>query len=275
MGSLPHRTPRLAKMLLFVIAGLYAFLCAAGCLAYRAVLYPAPHDDAAVPPPGAVLREIHASDGITVPAIHFPAPPDAPTVVHFHGNAETLRTEMSFGLALRRRGLGVLLVEYRGYGSAPGSPSEAGFYRDAEAALSMLAAEGVPRERVVLSGISLGTGVASEMAARGLGAGLVLIAPYTSIPRVAGRIVPILPTSILIGDRFDTLGKAAKITVPTLVIHGDLDQVIPYDMGQTLAKAIPSAKLVTVEGGHHNDVFAVRPDLFDVIAAHAKGIMPR
>jgi len=266
---------RLAKLFLVTASGLYLVLLAAGCLGYRALLYPAPRDAAPAPPPGAVMREFRASDGVVMPAVHFPAPAGAPTVVHFHGNAETLRTELPFAVSLRARGLGVLLVEYRGYGAAPGAPSEEAFYRDAEAALAALAADGVTRDRVVLSGISLGTGVAAEMAARGLGARLVLIAPYTSIPRVAGRIAPFLPTSVIIGDRFDTLGKAGRIAVPTLVIHGDLDDIIPYDMGRAVAGAIAGARLVTVRGGHHNDLFGLRDDLEDLIAAHAKGAPPR
>jgi hypothetical protein len=266
---------RLAKLLSITASGLYLVLLVAGCLGYRALLYPAPHDGTPTPPPGAVLREIRAADGVVMPAVHFPAPAGAPTVVHFHGNGSSLRAELPFATRLRAHGLGVLLVEYRGYGAAPGSPSEEVFYRDAEAALAALAAEGVTRDRVVLSGVSLGTGVAAEMAARGLGARLVLISPYTSIPKVAGRIAPFLPTSVIIADRFDTLAKAGRITVPTLIIHGDRDEVIPYEMGQTLAGAIAGARLVTVPGGHHNDLFGLRDDLDDLIAAHAKGVAPR
>jgi pimeloyl-ACP methyl ester carboxylesterase len=270
MGLMTNRIPMLLKALI-VLAVLYLALCLAGCLAYRSVLYPAPRDAAPDPPPGASLRSIRASDGVVVPALHFPAPSGAPTVVHFHGNGETLRTETPFALALVRRGLGVFLVEYRGYGAAPGDPGEEELYRDAEAALATLSEGGVRREDIVLSGISLGTGVAAEMAARGHGARLVLVAPYTSIPRLAGRLVPFLPTSIIVADRFDTLEKAAKIRVPTLVIHGDQDELIPHEMGKSVAAAIAGARLVTVEGGHHNDLFAVRPDLLDAIAEHAKG----
>lgn len=266
----PRRTPILAKLLL-VLAGLYLALCLAGCLAHRSLLYPAPRDGAPEVPPGASLLHARASDGVAVPALHFPAPPGAPTVVHFHGNGETLRTETPFGLALARRGLGVLLVEYRGYGAAPGEPGEEAFYRDAEAALAALSASGVRGEDIVLSGLSLGTGVAAEMAARGHGTRLVLIAPYTSIPGVAGHIAPFLPASILVSDRFDTLEKSARIRVPTLVIHGDQDELIPHEMGAAIARAIPGARLVTVEGGHHNDLFARRPDLLDLIAEHVKG----
>lgn len=259
---------------LLVLACLYAALCLAGCFAYRALLFPAPRDGAPEPPPGASLLELRASGGVSVPALHFEAPPGAPTLVHFHGNGETIRTGIPFARALASRGLGVLLVEYRGYGAAAGEPGEEAFYDDAEAALAALASRGVRDEDLVLSGTSLGTGVAAEMAARGHGARLVLVTPYTSIPALAGRLVPILPMSLLVSDRFDTLAKAPRIQQPTLVIHGDEDELIPHDMGKAVASAVAAARLVTVPGGHHNDLFARKPDLIDTIADHAKGKAP-
>jgi uncharacterized protein len=257
--------------LLTSIAGIYVLLALAGCLGYRSVLFPAPRDAGPVPPPGAVLREIRAADGTVVQALQFAAPPGAPTVVHFHGNGQTLRSLVSTGQALRKRGLGAVLVEYRGYGTSAGKPTEEGLYQDAEAVLDAIAAEGTGRERVVLWGTSLGTGVAAEMAARGRGVRLVLVTPFTSIPRLAGRFAPFRPASLIVTDRFDTLSKAPRITVPTLVVHGDADEVVPYDMGVAVARAIAGARLVTVPGGHHNDLFALRPELIDAIAAHALG----
>jgi uncharacterized protein len=253
------------------IGGAYLLLCLAACAGYRSLLYPAPHDDGPVVPAGAALRELRASDGAIVHALHFPAPPGAPTVVHFHGNGESLRGDALFGAQLHKEGVGVLLVEYRGYGNSPGEPSEQGLYLDAAAGIAALAADGVPREKIVLCGTSLGTGVAAEMAARGLGGRLVLISPYTSIPAVAARVAPFLPASLVVRDRFDTIAKAPRLRVPALVIHGDADEVIPYAMGREVAAAIPGARLVTVPGGHHNDLFAVDPELYAVIAAHARG----
>src|SRR5262249_27668067 len=153
----------------------------------RSVLFPAPRDEGPEAPPGAVLRELRAADGTRVQALHFAAPPGAPTVVHFHGNGETLRHLVARGQALRARGLGALLVEYRGYGTSEGKPTEDGLYQDAEAALDALAQEGTGRDRVVLWGTSLGTGVAAEMAARGRGARLVLVTPFTSMPHLVSR----------------------------------------------------------------------------------------
>jgi hypothetical protein len=263
-----------ARRVVHVLAALavgYLVLCVLGCAGYRSLLYPAPHDAGPRVPPGATLRTFTASDGLVVTALHFAAPPGQPTVVHFHGNGESLRGDALFGARLHEEGVGVLLVEYRGYGSSPGSPTEDGLYRDARAALEGLAADGVPKEKIVVCGTSLGTGVAAEMAARGLAGIMILISPYTSIPRVAARVVPFLPTSILVGDRYDTLAKAPAIAAPTLVIHGGDDEVIPYSMGREVTAAIPGARLVTVPHGHHNDLFQVDPGLYAQIAADARG----
>jgi pimeloyl-ACP methyl ester carboxylesterase len=104
-------------------------------------------------------------------------------------------------------------------------------------------------------GISLGTGVAAEMAARGRAATLILVSPYTSISAMAAAVIPFLPTGLLCPDRFDTLSKAPGLRVPTLVIHGEADEVVPFAMGKQVAAAIPRALLRAVHGGHHNDLF--------------------
>jgi pimeloyl-ACP methyl ester carboxylesterase len=143
-----------------------------------------------------------------------------------------------------------------------------GLYHDAEAALDALAKRGVGPDHITLAGVSLGTGVATEMARRGRGSALVLVSPYTSITAMAQRTAWFLPTSVLVPDRFDTLGKAPSIRLPTLVVHGDADEVIPVVMGRTVAAAIDGARLRIVAGGHHNDLFAVDTSLVDAIAAH-------
>ena len=167
----------------------------------------------------------------------------------------------------------MLLVEYRGYGASRGaSPSEEGLYLDAEAALDMLAARGVGPERVVLLGASLGTGVAAEMARRGRASRLVLVAPYTSIPDLVTHAVPFAPASLLVADSLDTLSKADEIRVPTLVVHGDADEIVPFEMGERLSTAIRRAELVRVPNGHHGDLFAPeRGAVLEAIARFASG----
>jgi fermentation-respiration switch protein FrsA (DUF1100 family) len=238
----------------------------------RAFLFPAARrlpDPSFAEPSDFLVHSLRAADGTLVHAIELPAPPGARTVVHFHNNRETVESAAAFARALHARGLGVLLVEYRGYGASAGeAPSEEGLYLDAQAALDMLAARGVGPDRVVLTGASLGSGVAAEMARRGRGARLVLVTPYTSIPDLVTEAARGLPAGVLLSDQFDTLAKARDIRVPTLVIHGDADEIVPFSMGSRLAAAIAGARLLRVRQGRHGDLFAREGTrLFDAIAA--------
>jgi uncharacterized protein len=178
-------------------------------------------------------------------------------VAYFHGNGEDLADSIPMISVLRSLGVGVLAVEYPGYGIAGGSPSEQGAYAAAESALGWLRTEhGVGADRVILLGQSLGTGVASEMARRGLGARLVLISPFTSILDMGRRMLPFVP-AFLVRHRFDTQSKAAAIALPVLIIHGTEDEVVPFAMGERLARAFPRAQFVAIPGGRHNDLLTV------------------
>jgi pimeloyl-ACP methyl ester carboxylesterase len=223
----------------------------------RHFVFPTRQVSVAEPPSDVIAWTLRARDGVVVRALELPAPSDARIIVYFHNNRETMVHGVALGRELRRRGFGVVLPEYRGYGLVGDeSPSEDGLYADAEAVLDHLNARGVSRERIVLCGMSLGTGVAAEMARRGRGTALVLIAPYTSLPDVVTEVVPIVPARLLMPDRFDTLGKSAGIHVPTLVVHGDADDIIPVWMGRALAHSIAGARFVSVPGAHHGDLFA-------------------
>jgi pimeloyl-ACP methyl ester carboxylesterase len=242
------------------------------------LLYPGAGRAAAPPPADAQLLTFMARDGAPVHALEVDPPQTPPlTVVYFHGNGELVGDDVWIARALAQRGFRVVLVEYRGYGvSQPGEPNEAGLYADAEAVLNGLAARGVHREQVVLWGISLGTGVATEMAARGLGGALVLVAPYTSMVDAAWSHYPFVPVSLLLKDRYDSLRKAANVRMPTVVLHGTDDYVVPFAMGKQMAAAISGARFIGVTGGHHMDLFSGRGGrYFDEVAAVVNGGMGR
>lgn len=254
--------------------GTYAAIVLLAWIGQRRLLYPAPASTSAPALSGATLERIASEGRRTVFALHLPAAGDAPTVVHFHGNGEDLGDQVGLARALGRLGLGMFAVEYPGYGLAKdqGGPSETRIYEDAERALDRLRALGVPRERTVLSGQSLGTGVAAEMARRGHGARLILIAPYTSIPDVAARAFPFLPARWIVEDRFDTANKVGELRLPVLLLHGQEDEVIPVDMGHRLSELLPDARLVVIAGGRHNDLFALHGDtMLREIAAFSRG----
>jgi uncharacterized protein len=223
----------------------------------RAFLYPAPRSSRR-----AELRggHLHTARVRGVPDVHVllaPGPPGAVTVVHFHGNGEQVADSVPLAQCLRELGLGVALVEYPGYGlAARERPSEGALYHVAERALCLVRqAEGVDPGRLVLQGQSLGAAVATEMAFRGHGRGLVLLAPFTSVPALAARFVPVLPLRWMVHDRFDNLAKAPSIRLPVLIVHGTRDGVVPASMGQALSGAFPKAKLELVENATHNDLF--------------------
>jgi fermentation-respiration switch protein FrsA (DUF1100 family) len=109
------------------------------------------------------------------------------------------------------------------------------------------------------------------MARRGRGRALVLVTPFTSIPDAAAFHAPFLPTRLIISEQFDTLSRAGAINVPTLVVHGTLDEVVPFFMGERVAAAIAGARFVRIEGGRHNDLFDRDPHLLRTIAAFSRG----
>ena len=232
---------------LLIVVGLYLTLAVYVALQQRTYIFPAPPRGRT---PAHADRLVKLSSGQS-----FIYLPGAPVVVHFHGNGEDLADAGSMIDLLRSLGVGVLAVEYPGYGVSPGRASEDALYAGAEAALHWLRDEQrVPPERVVLQGQSLGSGLAAEMARRGLGGRLILISPFTSMASLGQRFFPWLPVAPLVRHRFDTLSKAPGIGVPVLIVHGTEDELVPFSMGEQLARVFPRGTLRPIPGGHHNDL---------------------
>lgn len=182
--------------------------------------------------------------------------PGRSVVVFFHGNATQIGDLAWLADTLTNDGTGILLVEYPGYGVAAGSPSEPSLYKSAARALDELQRRGVDKAHTVLVGQSLGTAVAVEMATRGYGSRLLLISPFTSITDIVDGLVPFGLGGVFVTDKFDTLSKARKLALETVIAHGDVDAIVPFEMGRELAERIPGARLEVFEGGGHNDIFA-------------------
>jgi len=239
--------------------GAYAALVGTVYLAQRRIIYPIPGIVIRPDAEDASLEEVPVPGARPTVGLHFAGPAGAPTVLHFHGNGEQIGDLIALGRAMRQRGLGFFAMEYPGYGIAEGAPSERAHYAAAVASIEHLRLRhGVSNDRLVLEGQSLGTGVALEMARRGHGSRLILLSPYTSMVDMGKLTLPIFPNELLVHDRYLNLDKAPSVTLPTLVIHGTDDEVIPASMGVRLAKALPHAELHLIEGGRHNDLFVVR-----------------
>jgi fermentation-respiration switch protein FrsA (DUF1100 family) len=174
----------------------------------------------------------------------------APWLIYFHGNGENVSRYLPFTRHLVAMGLNVLMLSYRGYGASEGTPSEAGLYRDAEAAYAHLLERGVNPSRIALYGFSLGTGVATYLAANAEVAALVLEAPFTSVPDVARHLYRIVPTRLL-RNRFDSASRIRKVDAPLLVLHARDDRMVPFALGKELyALAAEPKALVELSGDH-------------------------
>lgn len=237
--------------------GAYALLLGAAYLGQRFVLYPAPPFPLTPSATEAKVEHIDVPGVGSTLALHFVAPADATTVVHFHGNGEQLANLVPLGRALRRAGLGFFAVEYPGYGLVGGKPSEPANYAAADAALAFLKESvGVTDDKIVLQGQSLGSGIAVEMATRGHGSRLILISPFTNTVEIGKRLLPILPVGLLLGDRYDNAEKAPRVRAPVLIVHGTADGVVPFVMGKRLAELLPDAEFIAIPGAGHNDLFS-------------------
>ncbi|MGE5270871.1 MAG: alpha/beta hydrolase [Thiohalocapsa sp.] len=206
--------------------------------------------------PQLAVREVElaTSDGLLLLAWYLPPPEGRPVIVYLHGNGGNIGYRADRLMRFARAGCGVLLVEYRGYGGNRGSPSEAGFYSDARAALAFVAEAGIAGNRIVLYGESLGSAVAVAMAAEAAVAALILESPFTSIAAVAQHHYRFIPAALLIWDRFDAAARIGRVRAPILVVQGGRDVVVPARFGEALFAMAPQPKQrwLAPEAGHEN-----------------------
>lgn len=224
----------------------------------RLIYFPA--GDPGPAPPGWEEVTIATESGLELEAWHrSPGPgpdstrPSMPIVVLFPGNAGNRAGRLAIGDALAARGLGVVLVDYRGFGGNPGAPSEEGLADDARSA-ALAVARLAPNRPVVYFGESLGTGVATRLAVEMPPAALVLASPFTSFADLGGVHYGWVPP-VLIRDRYSSLEhfeSGALDGIPALVVAGTADRVVPVSQSRRIAAAA-GAELYEVAGAGHND----------------------
>lgn len=198
--------------------------------------------------------KIKTEDGLELHSWYKKPAQNKPVLLYLHGNGGHIGFRMALVQPFINAGYGVLLLEYRGYGGNKGYPSEQGLYLDGQAAIKFLEAQGLSSKNVVLYGESLGTGVATELATKNRVCAVILQAPFTSLAAVAGFHYPWIIISPW--DKFNSIAKIANIQAPLLILHGDLDQVVPFVEGQILFKqAKQPKKFVQLSGKGHNNTW--------------------
>lgn len=257
-----RKARRRRKLLVFaaLCGGVYWMLDAFA----RQALYPAPAVPVPSPPP-APLEEVRldlATGEQAVAWAYTPADlaPGAPVVLFFHGNGENLQTMSWAGLYedLGQLGVAFLAADYPGYGLSTGRPSEEGLLATGDAAVAW-ARERHPGRPVIVCGWSLGAALSLATAARRPGEvqGVAVLSPWTSLADVARHHFPPLLVRALLRETYDSLAAARRLTVPALVIHGEVDDLIPAEQGRRIAEALAGeARWVPVPGAGHNDLLA-------------------
>lgn len=239
-----------------------------GCRLDREFIY---HPDRPIPatPEAAGLpyEDVYykTADGIRLNGWFVPAPGSTEILIWFHGNAGNIGHRVE---NIRRMhdalGVSIFIFDYREYGRSEGSVSEAGTYEDARASLEFLKSRtGLSSDRILYFGRSLGSAVAVELALESPPRALILESPMTSIRDMARVVLPYLPTGFLIQTEYDSISKIGKIHRPVFILHGDRDDVVPFEQGRRLFGAANEPKFFyAIPGASHNDTYLVGGKLY-------------
>jgi len=241
------------------LVAVYAVICMGAYFGNRLYIY-FPDPTRAAPAEagldGVEEIEIAVADGVTLVAWYAPAKEDKPTILYFHGNAANAANRAPKIETIRENGFGVFYLNNRGYGGSGGRPTEENNVADAIAAHDHLTGLGVPGDRIVAYGESLGSGQAVRLAAARPVAAVVLEAPLTSTVDVARSTYFWLPLGLVITDKYDNERNIRSVRVPVLILHGEQDAVIPVEMGLRIYHAANEPKRIEVlPDGGHNDLF--------------------
>jgi len=177
------------------------------------------------------------------------------TILFFHGNAGSLENRTYKLNHFKNLNLNFLIIAWRGFNGNKGKPNEMGLYEDAKSAIKWLKARGIKEKNIILYGESLGTGVAVEVAQNKNYAGIILESPYTSMANVGKKHYPFFPVRFLLKDKFENYKKITNISVPVLIIHGKIDKIVPYAMGEKMYQLANEPKFFYSQeyGGHMVD----------------------
>jgi hypothetical protein len=238
---------------------LYLYLCVVFTLHQREFQY-TPGGTRSTPEAAAAAGftevKIATEDGERLDGWWHPPPAAGRGVVLFlHGTPGTL-ADYGWRLAqLHKSGLGILAIDWRGYGGSTGQPTEIGLRADARAGFDFVRAA-APQSRIAVFGESLGTGPAIALARERPAAGVLLNAPYASVRRLFELRGPPIPYRWLMQDPFDSEALIGSVSVPILMLHGAADPAIPVSEARRLyAAAHEPKRLIVIEGAGHGDAW--------------------
>ena len=159
---------------------------------------------------------------------------DYNTILFLHGNAGSLENRIHKINHFKDMDINFLLIAWRGFSGNKGQPTEQNLYEDADSAVQWLKSKGVKENNIIIYGESLGTGVATEIAQNKNFAGIILESPFTSMIEVGKNNYPYLPVKFLLKDKYESDKKIKNIKSPILIMHGKVDNIVPFYMGKKM-----------------------------------------
>ena len=156
------------------------------------------------------------------------------TILFLHGNAGNLENRIHKINHFKNMNKNFLIISWRGFSGNKGKPTEQGLYEDAKSAVNWLKSNGITEKNIIIYGESLGTGVAVEIAQNKNFAGVILESPFTSMIDAGKTKYPYLPVRFLLKDKYESNKKIKNIKSPILIMHGKVDNIVPFYMGKEL-----------------------------------------
>ena len=156
------------------------------------------------------------------------------TILFLHGNAGSLENRIHKINHFKDMNINFLLVAWRGFSGNKGQSTEQNLYEDARSAVQWLESKGIKENNIIIYGESLGTGVATEIAQNKNFAGIILESPFTSMIEAGKDKYPYLPVRLLLKDKYESDQKIKNIKSPVLIMHGKVDNIVPFHMGEKM-----------------------------------------
>ena len=224
-------------LLLLILISIYLFILISTYLFQRNLLYHPTENNYSGDKLIVSVEKIKIKTGSNIELLswyHKKNINDYKTILFLHGNAGSLENRIHKINNFKDLNVNFLLLAWRGFSGNKGSPTEQNLYEDAWSAIKWLKSEGIKESNIIIYGESLGTGVATEIAQNKNFAGVILESPFTSMIDAGKTKYPYLPVKFLLKDKYESNKKIQNIKIPILIMHGKVDNIVPFYMGEKM-----------------------------------------